>query len=1178
MSQTLDLLRETAFGRADAVRLVVMHDMPFDLPSRTAPEDDVRRQIVEPLERKHGGPSGVVLWLFQEHLDVDRVARIAARPWTGERAQYVWMEDRNHLREASFRRLVGRLWEAAYLTQRDRIDELVHGAPSTWFVARHVGTPVVRPAARAPTRERAPIAVPVADATGVAVATRKPPIAVGTVPPVRAIVDGTGPLRFHVEHPDFAAWQGALGISGIFPGRPEPIRSFAERILGAALRLQMPMLLRGLEMQRPLRMRDVGEAAGCHESTVSRVIARAEIVHHGESMPAGELFSNALGDDGVQAEISGGQARVALLAAIAANPGASDEKLSTVLGTWGIPISRRTVAKYRGPDQLGVPNSQGGGRQDAMLTAAIERLAPTEWLRGLVARRVFGIQDEAEEGHQVQIAPESVPPPAVPFAGEATAGVTPAAAAPIATAGNGMALTSAVTHVLSPTIDLFALQQHTEDEDDLDDELPGEPLAPWRTQVRFRFSPTGELPEGLRRSSGELFEHQERAMLALRAWWSDRGARGVLCLPTGAGKTRTAVSFLVEQALASSARVLWLAHRVELIDQAISTFASVSGRARAPFSIGRYQAGGMRVVQPTDVVVASIPTLARSTRGTLRTLDRLWQQQQGFDVVVVDECHHGAARSWRALVEWVLAKAPATRILGLSATPTRSQRGEAAALWKLFQRVIHEEPVPPLIEAGVLARPHVVVVSTERTFEANAYERAQFAKFDELPPSLVKRISEDAVRQQAVVRTWRDRRDEWGATLIFAATVVQGADLANRLRETGARSVMVSGATDDADRRAAVERFRRGDINVLVNCGLFTEGTDLPGVSTVFLARPTRSRILFQQMVGRAMRGPKVGGSPDCNVVAFNDSVTGLMSDMLASTFASEQEALSALGLANVTEVSVDEETETAPELDEPQPETFDTEALAQLLRELIGDWSQERAAREPLLGWWEAAIGRRRRFLPIFEVDREAAAAWVPQLRADTPRPLERPALARVSPDVVTAFGELASKSSAEVRFVLLKELTAAELAATLAAITTVEAPRPERVSVRGLHQTHVMTTVDYELLVRAWVAVGALLKDDADGAATADFIVYLRGLGSCAASDLTIFDLVAAAVRTGHLPDAERADAFTELELALTRTESPEWLDVARRFAEQEHMSTTDVLLDLLARSLERGPRKAP
>lgn len=181
-----------------------------------------------------------------------------------------------------------------------------------------------------------------------------------------------------------------------------------------------------------------------------------------------------------------------------------------------------------------------------------------------------------------------------------------------------------------------------------------------------------------------------------------------------------------------------------------------------------------------------------------------------------------------------------------------------------------------------------------------------FAKLGELPPSLIGRIAGDEGRHDAVVRTWQARGAGWGKALVFTATVAQAASLAARLLDAGARVAAVFGDTLEAERRRWIEAFRGGALDVLVHCGLLTESTDFAGVSTVLLARPTRSRALFQQMIGCAMRGPEAGGSLECQVVAFHDAITGLASDVLALTFATERDALGALGLEAETGGRVD--------------------------------------------------------------------------------------------------------------------------------------------------------------------------------------------------------------------------------------------------------------------------------
>ncbi len=568
----------------------------------------------------------------------------------------------------------------------------------------------------------------------------------------------------------------------------------------------------------------------------------------------------------------------------------------------------------------------------------------------------------------------------------------------------------------------------------------------WWNDTYFRVANGTDLPSGLERMERALFQHQEQSVQRLTQWWHDPSrSAGVLCLPTGGGKTRTAVRFLLGEAIKSE-KVIWLTHREELLNQAIGTILESSSDAARPFSMGRFAAGHLKVQAPVDVLVASIPTLAHKRNDRLHHLDRLLQQQGSFGLIVVDECHHSVARTWKRLIRELQERCPNVKLLGLSATPTRSAEKEQPAFWNLFDGIVHEVQLVDLIERKVLAKPKVETVQTGFEFSATLREKADFERFRELPQSLVRRICEDEGRNNRVVSTFVDRREEWGSTLIFAATVEQGQYMTRKLREQGVEADEVYGDTRGFKRREVVDKFRRRQLQAVVNCGLFTEGTDLPNVQTVFLARPTRSKILFRQMVGRGMRGPKIGGSEECTVVAFFDEVNGLVKESLASTFSDEREAVLALGIEEfvktIPPADAEPEADDDVQADEEERDGDDISGLERELRRLVRAHAQGRGTSTEcsLLGWWEATRGGRRAFIPVFDDVSESVHAFVHALPSD----LEAAAAAEdllIPETVLTRFLRIARRPGVEAHYVDLEEATPDELQAVLDEVSDITA-----------------------------------------------------------------------------------------------------------------------------------------
>ncbi|MEQ1737578.1 MAG: DEAD/DEAH box helicase, partial [Rhodoglobus sp.] len=498
-----------------------------------------------------------------------------------------------------------------------------------------------------------------------------------------------------------------------------------------------------------------------------------------------------------------------------------------------------------------------------------------------------------------------------------------------------------------------------------------ETVAPWHDELAFTVGPGVPPPPDLPYAAIDLRPHQERSMTSLVTWWNDGEQRaGVLCLPTGAGKTRTAVAFALQQVVAAELTVLWLTHRKELTDQAIAAFVEAAPIAGREFTVARFEAGSRRYKGQADVVIASLPTLAWGRHRDHPNIGDLRDIHGSFDLVIIDECHHAPAVTWRKVIQKVVARGR-TKLLGLSATPTRSNVSEKAQLWRQFQRVIHEEHILEMVKAGILARPIIHPISTGRTFDADAAEKRDFARFRDLPPSMVKRIANDVQRNKLVVKTYTDAPARWGQTLVFAATVEQAQSLRRDLARTGVSVGELYASAHRDDRVRVLNDFRQRRIRVLINVMLFAEGTDVPGVDSVFIARPTESEILFRQMVGRGLRGPEFDGTRVCNVVAFHDAVRGLeerMDGHLGAIFADQVSALNALG------IRPEQQAPPGPLATMP-PEPSDADLGAQLARLRatlatmpLGAAAGAAAAAVNLAGWWEVRGRAGRVFLPTMD------------------------------------------------------------------------------------------------------------------------------------------------------------------------------------------------------------------
>ncbi len=401
--------------------------------------------------------------------------------------------------------------------------------------------------------------------------------------------------------------------------------------------------------------------------------------------------------------------------------------------------------------------------------------------------------------------------------------------------------------------------------------------------------------------------HQKEALASLDRWYRTNARKsggGILVLPTGAGKTFTAVRFLCVNPLSDGYKVLWLAHTHHLLEQAIDAFGPVAMGSQSPVVdvahvreprdtlrarvvSGTPGHGQVKAITAADdVLIVTLQTAAHALTEEHPQLMEFLRAAGGKLVVVFDEAHHAPAPSYRRLVCRLRELHPGLLLLGLTATPTYSDDRREGWLKQLFpQGILHQVPVARLMADRVLAKPHLEEPRTLLTpeFDERAYAR-WVSTYRDLPEDLITQLAENQQRNDFIVDTYLANRARYGKTLLFADRWYQCDYLRERFRAHGVRADVVYSHIENDLGSAEARRRRTGDENarvlaafrsdaldVLINVRMLTEGTDVPSVQTVFLTRQTTSGVLLTQMVGRALRGPAFGGTENAYVVAFID-------------------------------------------------------------------------------------------------------------------------------------------------------------------------------------------------------------------------------------------------------------------------------------------------------------------
>ena len=384
------------------------------------------------------------------------------------------------------------------------------------------------------------------------------------------------------------------------------------------------------------------------------------------------------------------------------------------------------------------------------------------------------------------------------------------------------------------------------------------------------------------------YEHQKKAMACLDKVNSSPAYSTLVVLPTGGGKTYTASMWLLKNALDKKKKILWIAHRQMLLDQAAESFQKFAYAEVIPhISSFRFRViSGASSHDRTSDIQPSDNVLIVSKDSIGRNLDRLdkWLAGEQELYLVVDEAHHSTAKTYRKVIDYVRNKVPHVKLIGLTATPFRTAENEQGLLAKIYlDDIAFQIGLKELINRQILSKPIFEAYYTDEEYGGSlgldAWESIQH--LDVLPDDIAEQIAVSAARNKLIVDTYLAKQKQYGQTIVFAVNVVHAIQLSALFNKAKIKTdFIVSDVKDSitgvtisrAENERKLEAYQEGCLQVLINVNILTEGVDLPQTKTVFLARPTVSSILMTQMVGRALRGTAAGGTSEAYIVSFVDN------------------------------------------------------------------------------------------------------------------------------------------------------------------------------------------------------------------------------------------------------------------------------------------------------------------
>jgi ATP-dependent helicase IRC3 len=366
----------------------------------------------------------------------------------------------------------------------------------------------------------------------------------------------------------------------------------------------------------------------------------------------------------------------------------------------------------------------------------------------------------------------------------------------------------------------------------------------------------------------KLRHYQEECLESIRENYSHGETRQLVVLPTGSGKTCVLASLIKEM----KCKTLVLAHTTELLEQAREKITMIC----PGLDVGLVKADCKEFNHP--VVVSTIQSARQP-----ETLEEF--KRQGFSLCIYDEAHRSASKTPREVLSALgFFNTREKLLVGFTATPFRS---DSKGLGEVFEKITYRKTIKELIELGYLCKPIGIRIKSDLDLSTVATENGDF-KTESLAS-----VMDTPEMIALVVDSWLENA-QGKKTIAFGVTISHAKHLAEAFRGRGIRAASVSGNTPDDERKKLLEMFKNGEITVLTNCMILTEGYDESSIEAVIMARPTQSKGLYTQMVGRGLR-------------IFPNKPHSLILD-----FGSQTHSL--CGMAELLKDSVEEEEEEKPE------------------------------------------------------------------------------------------------------------------------------------------------------------------------------------------------------------------------------------------------------------------------
>lgn len=393
-----------------------------------------------------------------------------------------------------------------------------------------------------------------------------------------------------------------------------------------------------------------------------------------------------------------------------------------------------------------------------------------------------------------------------------------------------------------------------------------------------------------------LFDHQIKASYEAIELLESEKPRAFLHMPTGSGKTRTAVNIMsmLLRKKTDNFCMIWLANKEELCDQAMNEFyKSWQILGNQQIKIVKHFGGVRSNLKNINNELEEKPMVIFSSLGMIwedvtSNISSIIELSKKTSLVVMDEAHLSTAKTYKTIIE-LLAPTNKTSILGLSATPGRTYRDVNQDIelkdfyysQKISLKIKNEKNIINwLIKNEYLAKASIEKINFESdlvklfTKKEVENELTRIKDGKDYSKNFLKKLSNDNERIEFLINTIIEESKKNQKMIVFASSKDNAIAISDLLNIKGIKAASITNETDVSLRRKSINDYKdeKNNLNILVNYDVLTTGFDAPKTKIAIIGRPTTSIVLYHQMIGRAVRGKKQGGNKSCRILTVADT------------------------------------------------------------------------------------------------------------------------------------------------------------------------------------------------------------------------------------------------------------------------------------------------------------------